>query len=77
MQVRKSSIAKWLLHEAKPSHRYFSSQGCSINREGGNHTVFVNTVTGKKVSVPRHPEVNDDLVKEICRQLGIPYPGKN
>ncbi len=57
--------------------QYFNSQGCVLFREGGNHSVFVNTETGKKVSVPRHPEINDYLIKEICKQLGIPYPGKN
>ena len=57
--------------------RYFNSQGCTLYREGGNHSVFVNTQTGKKASVPRHPDINDYLAKEICKQLGIPYPGKN
>ena len=57
--------------------RYLTSQNCVLYREGGRHSVFMNTVNGKKSAIPRHPEIKDLLVKEICRQLGITYPGKN
>lgn len=57
--------------------KYLSDNGCVLFREGGRHSVFVNTGNLKKVAVPRHPDINDYLVKEICKELGIPYPGKN
>ena len=57
--------------------RYLSGYNCVLFREGGRHSVFVNNSNSRKVAIPRHPEINDILVKEICKALGIPYPGKN
>ena len=57
--------------------RYLAGNDCFLYREGGRHSVYVNTTNSKKVAIPRHPEINDILVKEICKALGIPYPGKN
>ena len=56
---------------------YLCSNGCSLAREGGRHSLYVNDNTGRVSAVPRHPEVKDNLVKEICKELGVPYPGKN
>ena len=57
--------------------RHLSNHNCVLFREGGRHSVFINTDTTRKVASPRHPDINDILVKEICKELGIPYPGKN
>lgn len=57
--------------------RYLANNNCVLFREGGRHSVFINTDTSRKVAIPRHPEINDYLVKEICKALGVPYPGKN
>ena len=38
---------------------------------------LINTKNSKKVAIPRHPDINDILVKEICKELEIAYPGKN
>ena len=57
--------------------RYLAEYGCVLYREGSRHSVFVNTETSKKVAIPRHPDINDYLVREICKELAIPYPGKN
>jgi len=54
--------------------RYLTSHGCELLREGGNHSVFVNRAAGKVSTVPRHREVNDHLVRRICRDLEIPHP---
>ena len=56
---------------------YMQQNSCFLAREGGRHSLFVNKNTGKYSAVPRHPEIKDTLVKEICKDLGIPYPGKN
>jgi mRNA interferase HicA len=42
-------------------------------REGGNHSIFVSPAA-RTSSVPRHTEINDDLAKKICKDLGIPLP---
>lgn len=52
--------------------RHLEAQGCRFLREGGNHTVYVNPGKMKVSTVPRHREINEDLVRRICRDLEIP-----
>jgi predicted RNA binding protein YcfA (HicA-like mRNA interferase family) len=52
---------------------HLEQHGCRLLREGGNHSIFVSPA-GRTSSVPRHTEINDDLAKKICRDLGIPPP---
>ena len=48
--------------------KFLNSLGAEIE-EGGKHTkVYLN---GKQTTVPRHTEINDNLVKVIKKQLGI------
>jgi mRNA interferase HicA len=54
--------------------RHLRQHGCVLKRQGGNHTIWENPVTGDWTSVPRHREVKDILVKGICRQVGVPRP---
>lgn len=53
--------------------RHLEQNGCRLLREGGNHSVFVGP-TGRTSTVPRHIEINDDLARKICKDLGIPEP---
>jgi mRNA interferase HicA len=48
--------------------------GCSLLREGANHSVFINQDKLKVSTVPRHAEVNDFLAQKICRDLEIDLP---
>jgi mRNA interferase HicA len=52
--------------------RYLHSQGCEFLREGGSHSWWHNPKQNKRSAVPRHTEVNDNLIKKICKDLGIP-----
>lgn len=54
--------------------RYLECQGCRFIREGGNHTVYFNQVDKKTSTIPRHREIDDFLVKKICKDLKIPPP---
>jgi predicted RNA binding protein YcfA (HicA-like mRNA interferase family) len=54
--------------------RHLEEQGCEFLREGANHSIFVNRSTGKTSTVPRHAEINDDLARKICKDLGVPVP---
>ncbi|MCA9837168.1 MAG: type II toxin-antitoxin system HicA family toxin [Trueperaceae bacterium] len=54
--------------------RHLEQNGCEFFREGSNHTVFINRTSGKSSTVPRHRQVNDFLVKKICKDLEIPAP---
>lgn len=54
--------------------RHLESHGCELFREGGRHSVYVNRPARKTSSVPRHNEINDHLVRKICRDLDVPSP---
>ena len=52
--------------------KHLHANGCSLYREGSKHSIFMNTDSGKKFTVPRHTELHNDFCKEMCKQLGIP-----
>jgi mRNA interferase HicA len=52
--------------------RYLEAHGCSLLREGGRHSVFVNRAVGKASAVPRHREINDILARKIRKDLELP-----
>lgn len=54
--------------------RHLRQHGCLFHREGGAHTIWLNPVTRKIASVPRHREIKEGTVRVICRQLEIPKP---
>ena len=54
--------------------RHLEQHGCELLREGANHSIFVNRTARKTSAVPRHAEINDELAKKICRDLGVPIP---
>jgi len=38
-------------------------------RSGSKHDIYKQNATGKKVSVPRHSEIDNILVKEILKEI--------
>ena len=54
--------------------RHLNENGCEFLREGANHTVYVNRKVKKVSTIPRHKEIDDFLVKKICKDLDIPKP---
>ena len=52
--------------------RHLETHGCSLLREGGRHSVFVNRTSGKASAVPRHREINEFLARRICKDLDLP-----
>ena len=54
--------------------RHRESHGCYLLREGGRHSLYVNPANSQTSAVPRHREINEFLVRKICRDLGIPMP---
>ena len=48
--------------------------GCTLDREGGNHSIYRNPANGRCAAVPRHREVKPTTARTICDQLGIPRP---
>jgi mRNA interferase HicA len=57
--------------------KHLKSHGCILFREGGRHSVFINPLTGKISSVPRHPDIKRFTVVNICKDLEIPIPSGN
>lgn len=51
--------------------RHLKKEGCLLLREGAKHGVFFNPSTNQTSTVPRHNEINDFLVRKVCRDLGI------
>ncbi len=52
--------------------RLLIQHGCILHRHGGRHDIYLNPANGKKQPVPRHSEIDDDLVKHILKFLGLP-----
>lgn len=51
--------------------KHLTKNGCFFLREGSNHSLFLNPITQKVSTVPRHNEINNFLANKICRDLGI------
>jgi len=51
--------------------RHLENEGCTLLREGSNHSVYINREKRKVSTVPRHKDINDFLAKKICQDLGI------
>jgi mRNA interferase HicA len=52
--------------------RELGQAGCSLDRHGKKHDLYLNPVTGRRAPVPRHAEIKDSLCDLIRRQLGLP-----
>jgi len=54
--------------------RHIENLGCEMLREGGNHTVYVNRTEKKVTTIPRHREIDENLSRKICKDLGVERP---
>ena len=54
--------------------KFLIFNGCLELREGANHTIFINVEKKKSSTVPRHNEIDDFLVRKICKDLNIENP---
>ena len=50
---------------------HLRQHGCTVAREGGRHTIYLNATNGAQAPVPRHGEIDNRLARKICEQLGI------
>jgi len=51
---------------------YLEKKGCSVIREGSNHSLYRNIGNGMSSTVPRHADIKENLYLKICKDLGIP-----
>lgn len=54
--------------------RHLEGTRCILLRQGKKHSVYFNEAKKKVSTVPRHKDINDLLVRKICRDLEIPNP---
>ncbi|PIP54735.1 MAG: addiction module toxin, HicA family [Bacteroidetes bacterium CG23_combo_of_CG06-09_8_20_14_all_32_9] len=54
--------------------RHLRSHKCELLRQGGNHSVYINTENGKISSIPCHKEIKNNLCRKICKDLEISSP---
>ena len=52
--------------------RYLRKNGCELLREGSRHSWWHHPGQNKRSAVPRHNEIDDNLARKICKDLGIP-----
>jgi predicted RNA binding protein YcfA (HicA-like mRNA interferase family) len=46
--------------------KHLNKFGCTLRREGANHSVYENSEKNTMSTVPRHPDVSDLLANTIC-----------
>ena len=51
--------------------RLLRAAGCVLLREGRKHSVYVQAVSGRISTVPRHREIHDNLARKILKDLGV------
>lgn len=49
--------------------------GCVLKREGKEHSLWANPLTGAMEAVPRHTEISNMLARKIFRNLSVPEIG--
>jgi mRNA interferase HicA len=54
--------------------RHLHAHGCRLLREGSRHSWWLNPALNQRSAVPRHTEINDNLARKVCKDLGIPKP---
>lgn len=54
--------------------KHLQRHGCELLREGTNHSVYWNPGSHQSSTIPRHREVDDNLARKICKDLGVPAP---
>ena len=52
--------------------RFLRQSGCELLREGARHSWWHNVTLNTRSAVPRHTEINDNLARKICKDLGVP-----
>ena len=55
--------------------KHLRRNGCYLKREGANHSLWCNPVTGHSETIPRHTEISNMLSKKICKALTIEQIG--
>ena len=58
-------------YEAKRPDSAIEAEGCYVLRHGSRHDVYINPKNGLKQPIPRHREIDENLVRHIKKYLGL------
>lgn len=66
----------WRFMKRSDLERHLRNHGCEQEREGANHSVWLNPSSEARSSVPRHHgrDLKRGTVRKICQELGVPVP---
>jgi len=51
--------------------RYLEKNGWIFLSEGRSHSLYRNLSNGKVSTIPRHPDIKENLCRKICKDLDI------
>ena len=51
--------------------KILAENGVVFFRNGSKHDIYRHSVTGKKVTIPRHGEIENKLAKEILKEIRV------
>jgi predicted RNA binding protein YcfA (HicA-like mRNA interferase family) len=54
--------------------RHLSQHGCLLLREGGSHSIWINSQNGLRTAIPRYRDILEFTALKICEQLKVPPP---
>ena len=49
--------------------KILEKRGVEFLRHGSNHDIYIHKITRKRIAVPRHGEIENDLAKIILSEL--------
>ena len=52
--------------------QHLRKNGCELLREGRRHSWWYNPGQNRRSAVPRHTEIENNLARKICKDLGVP-----
>ncbi len=66
------AFAKFFLMKRNEFLKHLKKFNCNLLREGGRHSLFINTTNGKQSAVLRHPELLIYCAKLFASSLKFP-----
>ncbi|MBP86181.1 MAG: addiction module toxin, HicA family [Planctomycetaceae bacterium] len=54
--------------------KHLKEHDCVLIREGSQHSWWGNPAKNTRTAVPRHTEIDNQLAKKICKDLGVANP---
>ena len=51
--------------------KHLRLHGCELLREGGKHSWWHHPELNKRSAIPRHVEIDEQLARKICKDLGV------